>query len=253
MAAKCNITLKILDKLKSTQYNIKYIEDLAIAENYVEYLKCPDIEFIVCNNSPCDSESNSVIHNCAFAIGRIKRVTENNDCVKLQYVQNGFTYYILTVNSPTEIEFTVNISEATCYTREEAESIMNTITIYDVTEVTDRLIFTIDDIYKIDGYQYKWTVDSSFFDIIGVDTESTLTIQLKIGVSLAVLTNIVLPISVHVTNLEGCETDKQCYFNSGTGMSCVPYTPCFNVDSLIITMKADICVYASDLTVIPND
>lgn len=74
MAAKCNIIGLVINKLYSYQYGTRLnVNNNAIVENYAEFVACPCISLIVCNESDCDpNKSNLVVHDCTTSILKIE-------------------------------------------------------------------------------------------------------------------------------------------------------------------------------------
>lgn len=95
------------------------------------------------------------------------------------------------------------------------------------------------------AYTYSWTWDEEVFDLAGPLGESTLFVTVKDGKDLDA---IVSPISVTVTDENGCSTTKTCYYTP-TGMQCGEYIPCPNAANLIIINKFVRCTGASQLKV----
>lgn len=71
VAAKCNITGLVLQELNKLHYGYNCKDNgLAIIENYLEFLSCPNIKLIVCNTEPyCNTTPNSF--DCNFNITAI--------------------------------------------------------------------------------------------------------------------------------------------------------------------------------------
>lgn len=70
MAAKCNITRLVLNKLYKIIWGISCEDSRsAILENYIEYLDCPDIDLVICNPDNCKNDP--ISFNCSFTIRKI--------------------------------------------------------------------------------------------------------------------------------------------------------------------------------------
>ena len=78
MAAKCNITSSVLKKLNKLYWGFssEYIED-KILENYIEYLACPTIKLVICNNDDCTNPT--TIIDCAIQVTGMIFVVDNDN------------------------------------------------------------------------------------------------------------------------------------------------------------------------------
>ena len=97
-------------------------------------------------------------------------------------------------------------------------------------------------------YKYLWSFDEDYWIVSGLATGSVVTLLPKPGID---ITKLVTLVRVKVTNKEGCEYIRECYFVAGTGMKCVPYDACFNVDNLQVTRITTVCEATSALVVLP--
>lgn len=68
MGAKCNITSSVIEKFINLQWGIatKNVDGI-ILENYIEFLACPTLDYIICNPSDCNNNSISVTCNLSIA------------------------------------------------------------------------------------------------------------------------------------------------------------------------------------------
>ena len=95
------------------------------------------------------------------------------------------------------------------------------------------------------AYTYDWTWDSSVFDLSGPLDEPQLLLTVKDGKELDA---IISPVTVTVTDENGCRTTKTCYYTPD-GMECDDYIPCSNPSNLVLINKFVRCTGASFLTV----
>lgn len=81
MAAKCNITGLALDALSKLQWGFNCRDkSCAIIENYIEYLACPNIDLIICNqeNTECGN-SITTVFSCNFNLISISATLNPTD------------------------------------------------------------------------------------------------------------------------------------------------------------------------------
>lgn len=73
VAAKCNITTLALDKMNSLKWGFScVVPNYLIAENYIEYLNCPDVKIDDCFTGNCNGEPIVIVHNCELVITQIR-------------------------------------------------------------------------------------------------------------------------------------------------------------------------------------
>jgi hypothetical protein len=253
VAAKCNIILKALEKLHSIQYNTEYVEDLAIAENYAEYLTCPTLDLHICNPSNCNEDSQVEVINCHFAVGRIKLVP--TECTRIKNLDiTGLINWVYTYNDGVIEEYTSVETDAYCFTNAEIVTVRQNYpsTTLVIEYGTTGLKFTIDDVHKSPTHTYYWGFSSNYLEAVdGVDKD-VLHLVVKEGVNPDLIVYAVLQLIITVTNSQGCVAQKTCYYNAVRGMNCTPYTPCLSPENLVVVSNTTACTHPVDLEVAPN-
>lgn len=95
-------------------------------------------------------------------------------------------------------------------------------------------------------YTYEWDYDIDDFINISSPNSPEVTLTPKIGKKLSLIVSI---ISLRVTDANGCETIKHCYFTP-QGMKCASgYIACDTVGELVIINKNISCAGVSGLIV----
>lgn len=87
-------------------------------------------------------------------------------------------------------------------------------------------------------YTYDWQIDTSDFDISGPINHDSAIFTVKAGKDLALL---VSPVSVTVTDADGCRSTKTCTLTP-EGLKCsVNYVACPNTSNLQVTSNFTFC------------
>jgi hypothetical protein len=189
VAAKCNITGFALKELYKSKWGIDSESNVAaIAENYIEYLNCPNIKLSLCYPAKCKNDI--IIFNCDFNVNGMTF-----------YYEDGIPQFAITVGN----------------------------------YVGGVLPLT-----------YQWLFDEENFEAVGpTDTES-LTLTVIEGKD---FDNLVTPITVTITDANGCEDTKVCYITPD-GLRCnTNYQPCSNPSNLMIANLFKQCSGPSGLIV----
>lgn len=81
VAAKCNITKLALEELNKLLYGVgcdSQENQNAIAENYAQYLDCPDVDIEICNDEDCNNDA--IVLGCDdFVINSITMIPGDVD------------------------------------------------------------------------------------------------------------------------------------------------------------------------------
>lgn len=93
---------------------------------------------------------------------------------------------------------------------------------------------------------YNWEYDANSFNIVGAMNTEQLILTLKEG---KLLSNVVAPIKVTVSDANGCVSEKQCYVAGGVTRCNINYTPCSTPMALTLTNKIVNCARPLGLVV----
>lgn len=74
---KCNITKWALEQYNSVKWGISCSNNAArgIIENYIEYLDCPDVDHVVCEQDNCSNPSITTTCNCELLMLEYDRLS----------------------------------------------------------------------------------------------------------------------------------------------------------------------------------
>jgi hypothetical protein len=118
-----------------------------------------------------------------------------------------------------------------------------------INDGTSDIIFHIalGDIYGAKlPLSYLWTYDQNKFDLVGNVTDVAISLKLKPG---KLLTSLTVPISVAITDADGCHDTKQCFYTPN-GMKCnSSFVPCYSSSNFLVNYLYVNCARAKTLTV----
>ena len=120
---------------------------------------------------------------------------------------------------------------------------------FDFVSEDQMLLFSIPSggiIGAIGDLQYEWGYDALSFNLVGAMNSNQLILTLKEG---KLLSNVVAPVKVTVTDSNGCVSEKQCYVAGGTTKCNVNYTPCSTPMALTLSNKIVNCAKPIGLVV----
>lgn len=129
-----------------------------------------------------------------------------------------------------------------------AISITEIISVIDETvgnKITFTAIYINDNTTDPDKNIFEWEYDTSVFTLAGELGKSSLELTIKPGKS---LTDIVVPITVTLTDENKCVESKTCFYVRGTMDCTAGYVPCSNPSNLRLKNKVTSCSAPSNLS-----
>lgn len=115
-----------------------------------------------------------------------------------------------------------------------------------ISRVLNTIVYGVDLVGGVAPFTYQWIFDTTDFNNSGTVDTNQATLTVKGGKNLAL---IVSPISVTVTDSEGCKYTKNCTLIP-EGLRCNDnYVPCPNISNLQVASKFTYCARPENLVV----
>lgn len=117
MAVKCNIPNLALRSVHSIIYGFS-CDDVVkeIVQNYLEYLKCPGIEYFFCDDFPCETSGGDVFCSTASVNFALESITINTATVSFVAPSQPYVVKLIKVSDSSVIDIKTNPTTPIIYT-----------------------------------------------------------------------------------------------------------------------------------------
>lgn len=115
-----------------------------------------------------------------------------------------------------------------------------------ISKIGNTIIYGLETVGGKGPYTYSWAIDTTDFVVAGAVNQDAATFTVKADKDLALL---VSPVSVTVTDADGCTDTKTCTLIP-EGLRCsVNFQPCPNTSSLSVFSKVTYCAAPHNLII----